>query len=231
MMPFTILSRNIQGRFNHFAEELNHFLSINSLNIVCIQDLGYIGPDGPIEWRGLSSADHFICNYSHQNARRNVAIILGSGWNVGRVEKSETGGLVAVDICSGKIRIKLICAYMPPGLDWYGKPNQRPASDTVAAVRQREALDSYGVMTKWTEQCSHWIVVGDLNETRDEKLDRSWTTGQDRKCFAKRKFIDEFLIDTNAVDLWRYCYPLAAGHTRTDHRSHATARLDYINCP
>jgi hypothetical protein len=57
MIGFTILSHNIQGKFSLFEEELNRFIGERPLNVACLQDVGYIGPDGPIAWKDHANTD------------------------------------------------------------------------------------------------------------------------------------------------------------------------------
>ena len=90
------------------------------------------------------------------------------------MEKDKGGGLLAVTLRHDWVTLKVINAYLPPGLDGYGVPDSRPTEDSQMAVRQREALDSYQTLVEWTQEESNWILLGDLNETRDEKLDRVW---------------------------------------------------------
>jgi exonuclease III len=228
MIGFTILSHNIQGKFSLFEEELNRFIGERPLNVACLQDVGYIGPDGPIAWKDHANTDRIFTNYSNTNKSRNVAILVGSDWDISKVEKSKGGGLLAVTLHHDLITLKVISAYLPPGLDSYGKPDSLPSGESVMATRQKEALDSYHTLTEWAQDVPNWVLVGDLNETRDEKLDRT-VTEKMKPSRKRRKFVEEFLSSTGAIDMWRATFPNAPnGHTRRDPSSHSTARLDYI---
>ena len=96
------------------------------------------------------------------------------------------------------------------------------------ATRQREALDSYKVLTEWTQEVTNWIILGDLNETRDEKLDRSSPTTQQKGTCRRGKFVEKFISSTGAIDMWREANT-PNGHTRKDPVSRATARLVIIS--
>ena len=229
MTSFTVCSHNIQGRFHLFAEELNNFVQKNSLSVVCLQDIGYLGPEGPNEWRLQANTARFYTNYSSTNKSRSVAIIVSEAWDEPIVERDVQGGLLGVTLRHDNVEVKVICAYLPPGLDRYGKPDRLSCKTTIEATRQREASNTYETISRWIRNSQNWILMGDLNETRDEKLDRKWNGERKHEyCLAKRKFVENFLQDSDGIDLWRKMYPdLANGHTRTDPRTGSTSRLDY----
>ena len=228
MIGFTILSHNIQGKFSLFEEELNRFIGERPLNVVCLQDVGYIGPDGPISWKDHANTDRIITNYSSTNKSRSVAVLVGKEWDISKIEKNKGGGLLAVTLHHDLLTLKVINAYLPPGLDSYGKPDRLPSGESLMAVRQKEALESYHTLTEWAQDIPNWVLVGDLNETRDEKLDRTFTEKL-KPSRKRRKFVEEFLSSTGAIDMWRSTFPSTPnGHTRRDPSSHSTARLDYI---
>jgi exonuclease III len=229
MTSFTLISHNIHGRFQHYAEEINEFLRKDSLNVICLQDIGYIGPEGPNEWRTLANSPQIYTNYSPLNKSRNVAVAVSEAWDVSKVERDDQGGLLGVTIHHDELEVKIISAYLPPCLDLYGKPDRAPRSNTPQATRQREALKTYETILKWIKDTSNWIVVGDLNETRKENLDRKWEGDHKRQyCRASRKFIEEFLQISGGIDVWRRLHPSTAnGHTRRDPVTLSTARLDY----
>ena len=229
MIGYTISSHNLQSKFTVFEEELNRFIGERPLNIACLQDVGYIGPDGPVSWKDHANTSHIFTNYSTVNKSRNVAILVGAEWDVTKVEKDKGGGLLAVTLHHELMTVKVINAYLPPGLDNYGIPDSRPIENSQMASRQREALDSYQTISDWTLDTPNWILLGDLNETRDEKLDRSSGTDRQKSPCKRPKFIDNFLANTEGVDMWRTLHPNNPnGHTRTDPVSRGTARLDYV---
>ena len=229
MIGYTILSHNLQSKFNLFEEELNKFIGERPLNIACLQDIGNIGPEGPCSWKQHANTSRIFTNYSTTNKSRNVAILVGEEWDVVRVEKDNGGGLLAVTLHHELITIKVISAYLPPGLDTYGLPDSRPTEDTQMAIRQREAMDSYQTLAEWTQDTPNWVLLGDLNETRDEKLDRTSLSDKLNNTAKRRKFIDSFLTSTGALDMWRTIHPNTPnGHTRTNPSSRSTARLDYV---
>jgi exonuclease III len=162
-----------------------------------------------------------------RNQNRNVAIIVGEAWDVSKIEKDAHGGLLALTLSHDSITLKVICAYLPPMLDLIGKPSGL-LKKGKNGERQKEALEAYETISRWVEGVGYWVLAGDLNETRNEKLDRYWST-RSKYCAAKRKFINEFLEESQSVDLWRVLFPTSInGHTRRDHRTNSTARLDYV---
>ena len=108
MIGYTILSHNLQSKFNLFEEELNKFIGERPLNVACLQDVGYIGPDGPCAWKQHSNTSRIFTNYSSTNKSRNVAILVGEEWDVIRVEKNKGGGLLAVTLHHELTTIKVI---------------------------------------------------------------------------------------------------------------------------
>jgi hypothetical protein len=77
MLGFTLISHNLQSKFSVFEEELNSFIGERPLNIACLQDIGYVGPEGPITWKKHANTGQIVTNYSSVNKSRNVAILVG----------------------------------------------------------------------------------------------------------------------------------------------------------
>src|SRR5690348_12803244 len=86
-----------------------------------------------------------------------------------------------------------------------------------------EAYSIYSSIFAWTRNHPKWIVGGDLNETR-RKIDRDRTSNK----APRQKFIDLFLEDTNAIDIWRHLYPTIPGFTYRQDQGGAHSRIDYF---
>ena len=93
-------------------------------------------------------------------------------------------------------------------LNQFGFPKKWDSEDQrVAALVQGEAHAIYSSMLQWTSSSPIWLVGGDLNETR-LPIDRSNNSEQ-----MKKKFVDNFLEDSNGKDIWRSLFPDKPGFT------------------
>jgi hypothetical protein len=109
MTSFIISSHNLQSKFHLFQEETNEFLRANDLNIACFQDIG-AGPNLSA-WNGVGSAGHVIVNRALDNKSRTVATLVGKGWQVSGIKKSQNGGAVAVTVHHQSIEATIVNAY------------------------------------------------------------------------------------------------------------------------
>ena len=169
MTSFRVSSQNLNMRFHLLIEEINDYFEDCELNIACFQDTGEIGPEGPTSLSNSKNIQIVATNYSNTNKCRNVATLIGRGWNViGDIYRNKTGSLLGITVQRERFTLGVLNAYLPPGLDNYGKPTGDFNSNTVAGRRQAEALRTYDEANTWLRQHRLWIMVGDLNETRDE---------------------------------------------------------------
>lgn len=59
----------------------------------------------------------------------------------------------------------------------------------------------YSALSEWSVASSHWLIGGDLNETRSS-LDSKKVSAFNRVP----KFIDNFLEETQGLDVWRHLH-------------------------
>ena len=78
-------------------------------------------------------------------------------------------------------------------------------------------------MTEWTSRHTHWIIGGDLNETRAPVDSARVSEFKDVP-----KFVNGFLDDSQGVDLWRVLHPQKPGFSYRSDNGLSHSRLDYF---
>src|SRR4051794_34841892 len=105
--------------------------------------------------------------------------------------------------------ILLISAYLPTNLDLCGAPLLWDIEDDRKhSLSQQEAHGIYSTLLEWTGRFDNWVIGGDLNETRSP-LD----SVRINEFKVVPKFIDDFLGDSQGIDIWRSLYPQNPGFT------------------
>jgi len=188
-----------------------------------LQDVGLTGPDGPDLLRKRLKGHSIFANSSKSNKSRSVVIIVHKSWQIDDVFRDSSGCLVGVVISKGDLQILLISAYLPPNLDIFGSPLicDIEGKDIISQVQQ-DAHEIYSSIREWSCRFTHWIVGGDLNETRSPMDSIRVSSFKEIP-----KFVDEFLDDSEGVDVWRSLYPHAPGLTYKSAHG-ASSRIDYF---
>ena len=196
--------------------------------------MGNIGPDGPQELRQALAPHILITNTSATNKARNTGMILHKNWEIAKVQKHESGGLIGVEVKNANTALFVMSAYLPTSLDGHGMPESFDSlKESEAATKQEEAHSIYSMASEWIQSYQNWILGGDLNETL-ENWDRkklSETTYSYHGTGAK--FIKQFLSETGGVDLWQTLHPYDvknpdSSHTCFHNQGRSTSRLDYF---
>jgi exonuclease III len=143
--------------------------------------------------------------------------------------------------------ILIVSAYLPATLDMIGRPSNWSAEDKRPGPSARgEAHAMYATLLDWTMQYPKWLLGGDLNETRND-IDRKHLESKQTKRKGKKtedmrekqktekknqrsmqKFVNHFLEESRAVDVWRHIYPDTPGHTYRNEQTGSFSRLDYF---
>ena len=161
-------------------------------------------------------------------------MILHKNWEIAKVQKHESGGLIGIEVKNANTTLFVMSAYLPTSLDGHGMPESFDSlKESEAATKQEEAHSIYSMASEWIQSYQNWILGGDLNETL-ENWDRkklSETTYSYHGTGAK--FIKQFLSETGGVDLWQTLHPYDgknpdSSHTCFHNQGRSTSRLDYF---
>ena len=114
-------------------------------------------------------------------------------------------------------KLLVVSAYMPSGLDHAGGRSDKHAL----------AAQLYAEIEQWSLDCQHTLVLGDLNETRDQQ-DR-WPRAAPAHTAAHSKALNALAL-AGYCDVYRALCPRTPGHT---HRvvsalRPSSSRIDYI---
>ena len=142
MMDLMIHSQNLRGKYKYFVQEFVSLLNRNDLTIILIQDMGNVGPDGPQELQQALAPHNLITNTVSTNKARNTGIILHKNWEIGKVQKHESGGLVGVEIKHGSTALFVMSAYLPTSLDAFGMPGSFDSTDDSECTTKQEEAHS-----------------------------------------------------------------------------------------
>src|SRR6185437_1312750 len=103
-------SQNIRGSLTNKIDNPVGLFSQDAdceCTALCLQDLGFTGPDGPPLLRN-SLGDHYIyANFSQHNKARAVAIVVHKSGSVSQVYRDPTGSLIGVLACRSGFEILL----------------------------------------------------------------------------------------------------------------------------
>ena len=231
MIQISVHSQNLRGSFQNSLENITSLINNNECECTAIllQDIGVTGPDGPPLLHQVLGEHRLVTNCSSRNKTRTVAIIIHKSWEVRKFFKDSSGSLVGAVISKGAFELLIVSAYLPTGLDQYGVPLVwDPKDKTDCSTVQCETHSIYATLTEWTESFPYWLVGGDFNETRTS-LDR--IRRRELKVRERPKFIDGFLEETKAVDVWREIFPKVPGFTYRKDSKDSFSRLDYFMVP
>src|SRR4051794_40662749 len=126
----SFFSQNLRGKYLPFIDHFHYLLS-NGTPIICIQDLGLVGPDGPVELIEKLAPHTVIVNAHPTKKSRSTGIILHKEWElIGSAKSHDSGGLIGVQIRKGHQKIFVMSAYLPWGLDEIRHPGDLKGLDT-----------------------------------------------------------------------------------------------------
>jgi exonuclease III len=188
-----------------------------------------------------------MAHCSRSNKAKTVAIVVHASWQIRSVLRDSSGGLLGVVINKSNAEILIVSAYLPATLDMIGMPTNWSAEDKRPGPSARgEAHAMYATLLDWTKQYPRWLLGGDLNETRNV-IDRKHLESKQTKRKGKKtedmrekqntekknqrgmqKFVNHFLEESRAVDVWRQIYPDTPGHTYRNEQTGSFSRLDYF---
>jgi exonuclease III len=228
---FSLFSQNLQSNYRLFSSTLVDILNKFKKPIICLQDLGFPGPEIPNEFSKTLSPHKILYNGRADRKCRNTAIVVHSDWEILDIRNHPSGGLLGVKLRNGDFQLMVISAYLPPGLDRCGKTLISGAKpDNQDVPRQQEAEDIYSIARTWVSEAELWVLAGDLNETI-LKEDRKTGSRKGYKVI-KDKFVSSFLDISQGIDLWRHLHPITgrtdSGHTRFSKNRRSSARIDYF---
>src|SRR5271170_4240223 len=137
MMDINIYSQNLRSKYKYFGHEFESLLKQNELAIILLQDMGNIGQDGPQELRQALAPHTLITNTSATNKARNTGMILHKNWEIAKVQKHESGGLIGVEVKNANTALFVMSAYLPTSLDGRGMPESFDSlKESEAATKQ-----------------------------------------------------------------------------------------------
>ena len=221
---FSLFSQNLQSNYRLFSSTLVDILNKFKKPIICLQDLGFPGPEIPNEFSKSLSPHKILYNGRGDRKCRNTAIVVHSDWEILDIRNHPSGGLLGVKLRNGDFQLMVISAYLPPGLDRCGKTLISGAKpDNQDVPRQQEAEDIYSMARTWVSEAELWVLAGDLNETIS-KEDRK-TGSQKGYKVIKDKFVSSFLDTSQGIDLWRHLHPITG---RTDYGHTRFSGIDYF---
>ena len=91
-----------------------------------------------------------------------MAIIVESSWTVSKVKRHPSGRGIALAANNGRVEVAVVSLYLPSGLDNEVVNSQRHILATQLLEFAAEAVKGH----------THFVIGGDLNETRRGTLDR-----------------------------------------------------------
>src|ERR1700722_14120616 len=129
MNKFSLFSQNLHSNYRLFSSTLIDILHKFNKPIICLQDLGFPGPEIPNEITKTLLPHKILYNGRADRKCRNTAIVVHSDWEVMEVHNHPSGGLLGVKLRNGHFPLMVLSAYLPPGLDRCGKtkiPGAKP---------------------------------------------------------------------------------------------------------
>jgi exonuclease III len=219
-----IFSHNIQGNIkllDNYIYQIEH-----TSDIYLLQDVGIRGSRILMDRRARKRDT--ILNISSTNRSRSTAILVGHNWNIVDQWINGDGSISAAIISNGSYFLSTASIYLPVGLDKIGlREGKQTKTSSLLQETRLEATRIYEELSQWilnTPMNIHWLVGGDLNETRST-LDRK----EKSKAYtynSHAKFINSFLRTNDGVDVWRRLHPRGPpGYTRFQQNP---SRLDYF---
>ena len=101
-----------------------------------------------------------------------VVATKGKGWGVSDVRRHSSGRVLSLMATRGRFSARVICAYMPQGLDYVPRvpnPNWRSGASRRGYARWQLAQVLYQHIQTLLRPGVFFLIGGDLNETRGER--------------------------------------------------------------
>ena len=220
---------NLGGNLQPKLEFVHDLMSEYELDVLMLQDVGLLFDD--IDDMILSALQPYdaFCHCSPTNKARSVMIVVRDGDAASAVSRDGTGSAIAVTLRLKSGAVRLISVYSPPGLD------NVPASSFESSPVAREACALADLLASWTSQYDFFVVGGDMNQTWDGRVDRSFSTPA-RTRFGElheQNPIRDLCTRRHWIDCFRAVQPVGDGFTHQAVRSNgiSRSRIDYLFVP
>ena len=113
MNKFSLFSQNLHSNYRLFSSTLIDILHKFNKPIICLQDLGFPGPEIPNEITKTLLPHKILYNGRADRKCRNTAIVVHSDWEVMEIRNHPSGGLLGVKLKNGLFQLLVLSAYLP----------------------------------------------------------------------------------------------------------------------